>query len=354
MSGNPYRSVGQRVTGQEFVGRADLLWRVRSTWDGSGLGNLSVQGFQRMGKSSLVAQAVEHDAENRPDLLFTSLSVGDHDNGPMLFQSVLRTTHEQLVSRSLASVKPYLPVLDGIVAQAKGIEDDGELRDQVKTYYRHLTNAGVSTIVVLDEFDRADGVFTKLSEFQVLRSLASERFSIGLVTVSRRPVENIEIDAAGGSTLDAVLSLRCDVGCFADKEIDLLLARALQAGVDLSEHRAALIKCAGGHPYLLSLLCHEVMQIHQQSGRIDVPAARRALAGQFESQFRGLVKTLDTVSGRRGEYLLRKVAGDDAGSLPNADVDLLTRLGLVREEAGVIRLFSDEFQQYVLRTTSVM
>ena len=24
MSGNPYRSVGQRVTGQEFVGRADL------------------------------------------------------------------------------------------------------------------------------------------------------------------------------------------------------------------------------------------------------------------------------------------------------------------------------------------
>ncbi|MCS7484570.1 hypothetical protein ACFFQW_48455 [Umezawaea endophytica] len=58
------------------------------------------------------------------------------------------------------------------------------------------------------------------------------------MTVSRKPVDAIEIDAAGGSTLDAVLSLRCDVGCFIDKEIDLLLARALPYGVD--EHVALI------------------------------------------------------------------------------------------------------------------
>jgi hypothetical protein len=91
-------------------------------------------------------------------------------------------------------------------------------------------------------------VLTRLSEFQFLRSLASERPAVGIVTISRKPVYVIEIDAVSGSTLDAVLSLRCDVGCFTDDEVDQMLDKSRSHGVDLAMRRADVVKFTGGHP----------------------------------------------------------------------------------------------------------
>lgn len=348
MIGNPYRNVGQRVLGEAFVGRTELLWRVRSTWEGDILGNLSVQGSHRMGKTSLVGRAVELDRGSRPDLVFISASVGDYESGPDLFRALVRKAHAEVVQSS-GRAQLFLPLLDQSLGWVNATDDGATLRDQVLEFFGHLGRAGLSTMVVLDEFDRAGTVLTRLSEFQFLRSLASERPAVGLVTISRKPIYVIEIDAVSGSTLDAVLSLRCDVGCFTDDEIDQMLDQAKPHGVDLGAHRAGITKLTGGHPYLLALLCHEVVQQYRQRGEIDVDAAYRGLTNQFETQFTTLVRGLDTSTGDRAGFLLHKVVDKATDSVPAPDLDLMERLGLIRKDGASFRLFSTEFERYVRR-----
>ncbi|MEU4741545.1 ATP-binding protein [Actinosynnema sp. NPDC023658] len=348
MTENPYRNVGQRVLGDAFVGRTELLWRVRSTWEGDVLGNLSVQGSHRMGKTSLVGRAVELDRGNRPDLVFISASVGDYESGPDLFRALVRKAHSEVV-QSPGPARPYLPLLDQSLGSVSTTDDVATLRDQVSEYFGHLGRAGLSTVVVLDEFDRASAVLTRLSEFQFLRSLASERPAVGLVTISRRPIHVIEIDAVSGSTLDAVLSLRCDVGCFTDDEIDQMLDKVKPHGIDLGAHRADVVKFTGGHPYLLALLCHEVVQQYRQRGGIDVDAAYRGLTNQFETQFATLVRGLDTSTGDRAGFLLHKVVAKATDAVPAPDLDLMERLGLIQKDGTSFRLFSPEFERYVRR-----
>lgn len=350
MSDNPYRYVGQKVLDGAFVGRSDLLWRVRSSWAGPLLGNLSVQGSHRMGKTSLVARAVELDTGARPELLFISLSVGDYESGADLFRSIVRKTHTQLVAAPVPSVLPYQPVLGQLLSEIGRTADAAELRDGISEYFGHLGKTGVSIVIVLDEFDRASAVFTRLAEFQFLRSLASERQAIGLVTISRKPINVIEIDAVSGSTLDAVMSLRCYVGCFTDGEIDELLGQAVQCGVDLVSHREHIIEFTGGHPYLLSLLCHEIVLRYHQTGEIAVHAAHRTLVDQFETQFRTLSRALKNSSETRAEQLLLKVLAKGGDSIATIDLDLMRRLGLLREDGASVRLFSAEFDRFVRRT----
>ena len=350
MTENPYRYVGQIVRGTAFIGRTDLLWRVRSSWAGSVLGNLSVQGSHRMGKTSLVARAVELDQDTRADLLFVSLSIGNHESGPDLFRSVVRETHAKLGTVSAPSAVPYRPMFDQILTEVSKNQDWFELRDIVSAFFTHLTHAGVSVVIVLDEFDRATAVLTRLADYQFLRSLASERPSVGLVTISRRPIDDIEIDAVHGSTLDNVLSLRCNVGCFSDLEIDEVLAPAATIGVDLSSHRREITEIAGGHPYLLSLLCHEtIMQFHRVHV-VSVTAAHRNLINQFETQFKTLYSALNTSSANRAGDLLLRVSHNRCDSISPIDLDLLRRLGLLHENGISTRLFSDEFDRFVRRT----
>src|SRR6185437_15073698 len=102
-----------------------------------------------------------------------------------------------------------------------------DLRHAISRFFAVVCEDGHHMVVVLDEFDRASQVCSKLAEFQLLRNLASEKeYSIGLITVSRRRVADIEIDAAGGSILGGVLSLTQPVGMFTPAEANIMLERA--------------------------------------------------------------------------------------------------------------------------------
>jgi hypothetical protein len=347
---NPYRYVGKRVIGHDFVERSDLMWRVRATWEQQSLGNLSVQGSHRMGKSSLVARAIELDTDSRPGLLFVAVNVGEYDTGSRLFRAIARDAHIQVVMRTLPQLTPYRPALEQLVSEINTSEDSTELRRHITHYFDHLGRAGVAVVLVLDEFDRAGSVLTERAQFQFLRSLASERTALGLVTISRRPVYDIEVDVFKGSTLDGVLALRCHVGCFTDDEVDDLLNRATPTGINLPAFRSEITDYAGGHPFLLSLLCHEIVQNHRRTGEISVAAAHNTLADQFETQFATLTRGLDTATEGRAAHLLRKIAEKSADSVSGTDMDLMERLGLIRKAEATYQVFSGEFERYVRRT----
>jgi len=348
---NPYRLVGQMTLGDPFVGRAELLRKVQSCWRGQGRpGNLSVQGSHRMGKTSLVSRAAEIDGDSRENLLFVRLSVGDHESGTDLFRAVVRETHHELGSSSSPGAAPYRRVLDQLAMDVAKQTEWFELAEMVRTFFTYLGRSDMSVVVILDEFDRASQVFGRLADFQFLRTLASEAFSpIGLVTVSRRPIDVVEIDAVGGSTLDGVLSLRCNVGCFSDTDIDEMLGRAEQAGIDLRARKDEITHITGGHPYLLGLLCCEIVHRFHYSAIVDIRLAYSGLIPQFETQFKVLTRSLDAATGNRGKDLLRRVSQNRDDTIPAIDVDLMRRLGLLSPDVGRICLFSNKFAHFVQR-----
>lgn len=344
--GNPYRLVGQVAEGERFIGRAELVRQVQDTWREPGRpANLRVLGHHRVGKTSLVGHALR-TCPQRDDLVRVSINVGTCQTGADLFRSIVR--------RALGGVDggPDGPlVATGSAAQmADGWYD---LKEAVRAFFVAVRESGRHVLLVLDEFDRAAGV-VKLPDFQLLRDLASEpEFSLGLITISRRPIEVIESAEAvsqGGSILGGVVTAPLYVGMFTDVEADLMLARAASAGIGLASVREEIIDRTGLHPFLLEKLCNRIVQAHANTGKVDVAAAYEAEALEFHTLFSRLVDNIDADTGHRGSRLLRAIAAGAVHDQLSPEVLWrLQHMGVVsRSPAGALSLFSREFGRYVL------
>ncbi|WP_019631654.1 ATP-binding protein [Actinomadura atramentaria] len=342
---NPYRLVGKIAQGDRFIGRAALLRRLQSVWVGSDRpANLRVLGHHRVGKSSLVRRALSTSPQERPDLISVLLNVGDCKTGEDLFRSLAR--------RVLARARTRVPNLEPIGAAVQEAAEWYDLKESVRDFFAAVADAGLNVLLVLDEFDRASSV-AGLADFQLLRDLASEpEFSLGLVTVSRRPIEVIEAAEAAsqaGSILGAVVIKPLYVGLFTDAEADLMLARAASVGVGLAAVRDRIVDRAGLHPFLLEMLCGEVVQHHADTGELDVDAAYDMTVLEFHAQFDRLLKNIDADTGGRGVETLRRVAaGLPAMQEMPGVVQSLRLMGVLTGPADRPRLFSAEFGRYLL------
>jgi len=344
---NPYRLVGQVAEGDRFIGRAHLLRRVRATWAEPGRpANLRVLGHHRVGKTSLVRRALG-TAADRPDLTAVVINVGTCASGDDMFRSMVRSVMEQL--EDAPGVDGALAAIGSGVQMADGWYD---LKEGVRAFFKAVRKAGRHVLLVLDEFDRAAGV-AKPPDFQLLRDLASEpEFPLGLITVSRRPIEVIESAEAAsqaGSILGAVVINPLYVGMFTDEEADLMLARAASAGIGLASVRDEIVDRTGLHPFLLELMCNRVVQAYAETGKVDVAACYESEAIEFHAQFDRLIGNIDADTGGNGSALLRRIAAGAPGIQPSADLSRLIQMGVVsRTPEGGLSLFSREFGRHVL------
>jgi hypothetical protein len=254
-----------------------------------------------------------------------------------LFRSMTRRALEELGGRL-----PDLDAIDSAIQRATAWYD---LVEAVRAFFKAMRGGDRHVLVVLDEFDRAATAFTRLAEFQLLRDLASDpAFPLGLITISRRPIESIEIDTAGGSILGGVVTTHRYVGMFTDTETDLMLARCAGVGIGLAAVREEIVERAGRHPFLLELLCNRIVEVHHATGMLDVPAAYALEADAFEAQFAHLLKGIDADSDGRGSALVYNIAAGAGASVPSIDLNRLELMGVV----GDGTLFSRHFARYVL------
>ena len=341
MADNPYAGVGIVAVGDHFVPRPGPGARVARTWrePGARPANLSVLGHHRTGKSSLVHWAAAQCA--RPDLRTVFIDVGTLDSGDALLRAMVRETLRW----------PGLPaalVVIGESALTAGTWD--YLHQTVTDFFAALRGDGRCVMIVLDEFDRASQVCRRLAEFQLLRSLASEEaYSVGLITISRRRVKDIEIDAAGGSILDGVLALRQPVGMFVPAEGDAMLGLASVLGVDLLPVRDQVNDLAGLHPYLLELLCFGIVEHFQDSGEVDVDWAYEEASGTFLDYFDRLAAVIESDLGDKGLALLRELASGAPLSPGYArELSQCRQFGIVASGAGRPALFAPAFARHLL------
>jgi len=332
---NPYMEAGRVASGDRFIGRATLVRQVAECWQAPGRpSNLRIVGLHRIGKSSLIRRALD-ELPPRGDIITACLNVGSQDSGMDLFRSMVRQTIDQGPGdRELVSIATA-------IQSARAWYD---LVEGVRAFFSEIHARGRNVLVVLDEFDRAATAFTRQGQFQLLRDLASEsRYSLGLITLSRRQIEKIEIDAAGGSILGGVVSNARYVGMFADAEADIMLARAAAAGIGLASVRDQIIAHTGLHPYLLELLCRRILEIHDATGKIDVDAAFAEESPVIEAYFGMLLEAVNTDMDGQGAALLHRIA---AGRPVGQEVMGLTQLRLL----GIISgdgLFAAEFARFI-------
>ncbi|MFG2822980.1 glycosyltransferase [Kitasatospora sp. NPDC048365] len=337
---NPYRQVGQPASGERYVERPELTARITAVWRSPGRpGNLSVSGHRRVGKTSLVDHAL--GLNDRDDLGIVRFDVGRFTSALDLFRAVTREVAGHFADSA------ELARLSAAVREAPEWYD---LYEAVTDFFDELRRQDRWALIVLDEFDRAPRCLPELSTYQFLRALASEpRHPVGLVTVSRRPIVEIEIDAAGGSLLDGVMAQRCHVGLFQDGESAQLLERASAVGVDLAAVGPELLAYTGNHPYLLELLCDRVVQYYLESGTLDVASAYEQQAPLFQAYFERLVQAVDLDTSGAGPEALRGIAAGTAAPVPPTVLRQLTDKGIVlRDGDGGLALFSSEFARHVL------
>ncbi|MER5703569.1 ATP-binding protein [Micromonospora sp. NPDC002296] len=350
MTVNPYLGVGQVATAERFVGRRDLLRLLENSWRGSRPANLSLQGNHRMGKTSVVRRAQELFAVDRPDLLVVYLSVAAYESGADVFRAVVarvRQEAERLNQSGDGAPPDWLAGLNDIELSVHSSTEWLDLKECFEAFFTALHRVGVGVGVILDEFDQAEA-FRRV-EFQLLRDLVSEKnYSAGLVTLSRRSIKSIELAAVAHSTLDGVMGMRRPVGPFRDDEVAAMLARADDAGVDLTDLRPEIVRRAGNHPYLIELFCHELVETHL-TDRLDAGLAWEQVESQFRDQFTRSIANLNADTGERGGDLLYQVLTRTYLTIDSQDIALLRRLGLVRPDGATVALLSPEFAQQVRR-----
>ncbi|NEA22207.1 glycosyltransferase [Actinomadura bangladeshensis] len=339
---NPFRDAGRPATGERYIERPALQEGVGALWRDPGRpGNLSVFGQRGVGKTSLVEHSLA--AMDRTDLVVARLDVGRMASVFDLFGTL---------TRRVARCLPDIPGLADLAETARRATDWADLDEAVSVFFEAVGDAGRYVLLVLDQFDRAPLVLAELSGYQLLRALASEaRYPVGLVTISRRPVQEIEIDAAGGSRLQGVIGRRCDVGLFALSETARMLERASEAGLDLSADAAEILDLTGTHPLLLESLCDRIVRHYQRTGKVNVGVAYSAGAADLHAYFSRLTGAIDQDARGRGGDLLRAIAGGTALD-ETPELQELVRTGIVVRNGSDHRLFSAAFARSLLEQGS--
>jgi hypothetical protein len=333
---NPYREAGRVAVGDRFLGRALLVRYVADTWQVPGRpSNTRVVGHHRVGKTSIVRRALDTLPPDA-DVIPVWLNVGSQDSGMDIYRSMVRSVRRRLpdvrhlesVARAIQAADQWYDLLEGVRTFFAGVKDD----------------LGLNVLVVLDEFDRAATAFDRLAQFQLLRDLASEPdYSVGLITISRRDIEKIEIAAAGGSILGGVVSTTRYVGMFSDAEVDLMLARSVQAGISLHSARGAIMERTGPHPFLLESFCKRIIEIYEVTGKIDVAEAFSQESATIEAQFTNLLDAVNADTEFRGGLLLRDLALRSQSAFASPDLARLRLTGIAVGNAP----FSPEFGRFL-------
>jgi hypothetical protein len=339
--GNPYQNVGQPARGDRFVGREDLVSRVRGIVDGDRPSNMSIIGNHRTGKTSLIYRSLIDIPAVRPDLAVVLVGIGRVERIEDVFRLIGRTAVNALGVLPARDLDGLATILDALEAESSWYG----IMNQFTMLFEAIHRRGLKVLIVLDEFDRINLSGVQTAHFQLLRDLCTEDWSsTGLVTVSRQRVKTLEIGSTNGSCLDQVLAVRTYTKLFEPDEQRAMLRRAGTVGVDLEPHAEWITNLAGRHPYLLELLCYELVE-----SVVDVDLAYRNVRSAYGDFFARLIKIIDADLDGSGVDKLYQVVDGIGLDVSLDDALALVRYGLVVEaDDKSLVPFSAEFERYLL------
>lgn len=343
---NPFSDYGSIVHGERFIGRHESLRVIENrVIRPKEPGNLAIIGDYRIGKSSLVYQAV---MERKDDLILRRLvpiwiNMATYDQASSFFRSLVTSSYDELEELGLLT--------DAIMHAANHALEDklpwSEGYGRIQRYFEKIRRAGISILFILDEFDHARYLFRgNISGFQGLRELSYRpEWRVNFVTISRRSLRDIELQTKAISTFDLIF-YKDYLGMFNESDMREYFARLSSVGIDVTPGlRERLDFYCGRHPYLLEMLGYEIVEQLRECGKVDVDQSAHHIAQSLIDHYEHMLSILGE------DDSLNKLLQILFGPVINArqtDAEEFQCYGLIRPtEQGSYVAFSMHFHTYL-------
>lgn len=342
---NPYADFGGTVTGARFVGRDDELRTIASRIFGArGFGSIAVVGIPRIGKTSLVSEAIRRAEQESPvwrRTVVTRTNVGTAGSADDLFRSLIDDLGDSVRERGIVN-----DLVDKRIAESNAASEVNF--GTVRVVFKALRRAGIRPVCVFDEFDAGRRVFKNKPQcFHWLRELCSNPvFKAAVVLVSKRRLQDVSRLAGHESNYWANVLMTLPIKPMSESEAQEFLSRVEDAGVQLNHQmRSDVLALCGRHPYLLDAFAYHAWNRVYGGERISAEWMHKTCGMVLRDYFGQLVTVLGDGP------LLSKAVQVFVGPQRDAtssDVDGLCELGIAMLDAqGMPRCFSDSFEEYL-------
>jgi hypothetical protein len=283
---NPF-IVGAEVEGESFIGRRDQLKQFNDLLykNDSKSGSISLTGITRIGKSSLIRNAVKLN-ENK-NIITVKTVISKFSDFNEFWTDVLSLVRDELEFVEGNYFKE-INALDAAIDA--GTNDTYNFRRKVEKAFK-LISKQLKLVIVIDEFDFAEYVFgSDSSNFQFFRELISSAdYKMTFITISRRSLIHIETRSFGGSTLDGVFK-KISLRGFSNEDLQEYFNKFDSLQIKLSDDIKKKILYYGGRsPYLLSAIGQEIVY---RQGADDFDSVLSACNQQFLDYFKRIVELL--------------------------------------------------------------
>ena len=341
---NPYADFGGTVTGKRFLGREVELRAIANRIFGAGgFGSIAVIGLPRIGKTSLVSEAIRRAQADRvwQRVVVVRSNVGTADSVDGLFRFLIEDLADRLPENELRDNLVSKTITDALASSAIGF-------GEVRAVFRAVRRADIRAVCVLDEFDAGRRVFENTPQcFHWFRELCSNpEFKAAVVIVAKRRLQDVARLAGHESDYWANVLMTLPLRPLSERDIQQFFSRLQKEGVELNrgERIEALALC-GGHPYLLDAFAYHAWDRVEQGGQVSLEWIRATCGMLFRDYFEQVSTVLDD-----GPILSKTVQAfvGPQWDITTADADALCELGIaLRDDTGVLRCFSRAFEEHL-------
>ena len=340
---NPHADFGGIVTGSRFIGREAELRKVKDRiLNSAGFGSISVVGLPRIGKSSLVCEALRRAPSEvlGQRVVVAQANVGTFKSVGDLLRYVVEELAEELRSKKLGNELTHSRVNKALTESLIDF-------NVVRTVFRSLKQEGLRPISVLDEFDAGRRLFKDTPNlFHWLRELCSNSdFKAAVVFVAKRRLQDISRLAGYESSYWTNVLMSLPLKPFSNDDTDIFFSKLERDGVPIKEkERQEILSFLGCHPYLLDMFGYHVWARVKQREHVDINWIGEIcdeLIREYHQQIDEVLEDSAMLS-----KLIQIVVGPQ-WDVTKDDVDVLCELGVLRNEDGRLLGFSRAFENHL-------
>lgn len=242
---NPFIGYGKPIQEDRLVGRQKEIAQITDRLESNV--SLSIIGQRRVGKTSLIINAIQTLKRKSPSSTIVSCDLSPFPKITNFFDYILEELSE------LISENNELP--HNFEKHLNAVEDDYEAYRRFRRSLKVLKKAGFNTQIVIDEFDSIRRFENATQIIQWLREIIDKGFETGtsIVFISRRSLYSIESQIADVSNLDGVCE-KFYIKPLDDNGLREMVERHNEIWNVDEENFKRLCWYTGGHPYLAEMI----------------------------------------------------------------------------------------------------
>ena len=207
-----------------------------------------------------------------------------------------------VVADAVDTIKDAFDFVNNLTLDPTGELYKMELNSYVNMIFECFTDLGIRIIFIIDEFDRAEDIFTDGAFFQRLFSLSPKGsptpLSLSIITVSRRRVAHIAHHMQEGSNFEDAFPSVVLRG-FDNEELEqyFSLYKQLPCGVLSEETRRQILYLCGRSPNLLMLMLQAVAS--SGASTVDVAELYSEQRDNFTNPFERMISLMEDTKADR-------------------------------------------------------